>query len=88
MKIFKYPVQMKDRFTLLMPDGAQPISVQMQHGEPQVWAIVNTDAPLTPRQFYLRGTGHDMGDAIGSRFIGTFQVDGSLVFHLFDGGEA
>ncbi len=90
MKIFKYTVPVSDDDTVMMPQGADVLSVQTQNGVPVMWAVVDEKAkPLVPHRFYVRGTGHNMGTAIGHRFIGTFQLSGgSLVFHLFDGGEA
>jgi hypothetical protein len=88
MKIFKYPVEIADHSLVQMPKGAQILSVQTQHGLPQMWALVDPKAKLVSRCFFLRGTGHQMGEAEGYTFIGSFQTDGgSLVFHLFDGGE-
>ena len=83
--IYKYAVTMSDTFTLAMPANAQVLSVQVQHGHPQLWALVDPDAPKQPRTFRVVGTGHPMEDAGRCRFIGTFQVEnGYLVFHLFE----
>lgn len=89
MKIFKYTVPLSDDDLVQMPKGATIISVQTQNGIPMMWALVDETQPLIQRRLYLRGTGHEMRDAVGKPFIGTFQIQGGvLVFHLFDGGEA
>lgn len=82
--IWKYTVPIQDVFSFSMPDGAQVLTVQMQDGLPQLWAVVDTDNPCVDRWFRLGGTGHPLGDD-GLRYIGTVQLDGgALVFHLFE----
>ena len=83
--IYKYRLQqIRDRFSVPMPAGAQIVHVASQGGWPCIWAIVDTDAPEVVYDFELRGTGHELG-SVGDH-IGTFQLDGGgLVFHLFHG---
>ena len=82
--IYKYPIEVKDSFTLTMYEFAQTLSVQVQRGEPQLWAIVEIDAPLVERHFCVRGTGHPLNGSEG-HFIGTFQLlEGEFVGHLFE----
>ena len=83
--IYKYPIQMKDQFTIEMPYGAQVLSVQTQRETPCIWALVDSDNWPEKRPFALRGTGHDCSGLNEARFVGTFQLHGgALVFHLFD----
>lgn len=83
--VYKYAVTMKDTFTLELPTDAQILSVQMQHGEPQMWALVDPDAPKRKRAFRIVGTGHPIPDVGLLRFVGTFQTSsGFMVFHLFE----
>ncbi len=89
MKIYKYPIRIIDAQAIEMPKGARLLSVQTQRDEPQLWAMVDPSAPLVQREFALRGTGHDATGLSMATFVGTFQMHGgSLVFHLFDVGEA
>lgn len=87
--IWKFRLPLQDSFDLHLAEGAEVLSVQMQHGEPQVWVRTPAKAilpeyPTPPRRFYLHGTGHEVSDNAG-RFIGTFQLNGgALVFHLFE----
>ena len=81
-KVFKYPVPVNDYFFLDIPRGAKILTVQVQNGEPQIWALVNPENPIKTRNFCLAGT----GDSINERnliHIGTFQIR-SLVWHLFE----
>lgn len=72
---------------IMMPIGAEILSVQTQNENPCIWALVEPDNGKEERYFDVFGTGHevycDMG--VDRKFIGTFQMQGgSLVFHLFE----
>lgn len=92
--IWKFPLTTLDKIE--MPAGAEVLSVQMQHGQACLWAVVDPAAQRETRRFCIHGTGsgfdHDHG-----RFVGTFQMDGghrvsrngnhardSLVWHLLE----
>jgi len=84
--VYKFPFTVQDEICLQMPKGAQILSVQMQHGVPVIWALVDPDrdTPVVERQFHLAGTGHPLPNALG-KFVGTFQMmNGDLVLHLFE----
>ena len=67
-----------------MPDGADILTVQAQHAEPVLWALVNPDAPVARRTFRVIGTGHDIGPGEHT-YIGTLQLQaGALVIHVFE----
>lgn len=82
-KIWKYSMAGPDcKFT--MPKGAEILTVQIQYGIPQIWALVNPDADLEVRHLVFYGTGHGCPDNPG-KYIGTFQINaGSLIFHVFE----
>ena len=81
-QIWKYPLEITGTQEIEMPVGAQSLSVQVQHGHPRIWAMVDTEAEKETRLVQIFGTGHSVENE-GS-FIGTFQVEGgSLVFHAF-----
>jgi len=85
--IYKYPVPVADYFTLAMPPGARLLTVQVQHEQPQMWALVDANASFTEdRHFRLSGTSHPIQEERDSLvWIGTFQINqGTLVFHLFE----
>jgi len=84
MRIWKYTLAVTDRQSLSMPDGAHVLSVQVQGGMPQLWALVDEKAPQSLRHFDLYGTGNPV-PSCPKKFIGTFQLHGGgLVFHLFE----
>lgn len=82
-RIYKYPLVPEDWTTVRMPEGAEPLCVQVQGGAPFLWARVDIDRAPVLHHFRIAGTGHDLGSNIG-RYIGTIQLEGgSLVFHVF-----
>lgn len=86
--IYKFPLQIDDAQNVTMPQGAEPLCVQLQDGMPCLWATVDPKAAQVQRRIFIRGTGHPLTGSEG-RYIGTFQMrGGALVFHAFDGGPA
>jgi len=82
--IFKYGAELADDFTIGLPEDAQILTVQIQHGKPFIWALVDLENRVCDRRFRLIGTGHPANGETLS-YINTFQLNnGSLVFHLFD----
>ena len=87
LTIYKYPVLIKDHFTLELPKEAKILTVQTQRGIPHLWARVDSETTKEKRYFRLAGTGHPLGEDYLKiiNYIGTFQIEnGSLVFHLFE----
>jgi hypothetical protein len=82
-RVFKYPVEVTDVFSMLMPEGAEVLTVQVQHGQPQIWALVDDAKPPEQRVFMISGTGHPMTNS--RRYVGSFQMaEGRLMWHLFE----
>ena len=86
--IWKYEVR-TDCFEHEMPMGAKILTVQLQQGKAQLWALVDPMAAKVTRRFATVGTGHSHEDTIDdAAYVGTFQMHGgTLVIHLFDFGE-
>jgi len=88
-RIYKYPfpIQVESDFVIHMPVGAKILTVQLQNGDPYIWAIVDPAAEICARSFLLFGTGNPLPtDITALPYIGTFQLrSGSFVFHLFEG---
>jgi hypothetical protein len=81
--IHKFTLAIQDVQVLALPRFSQPLSVQMQHGSPQLWAMVNTEEPKADYTVLCYGTGHEVQPLpVGYEFLGTIQF-GSLVFHYF-----
>ena len=87
-EIWKFTLPVTDYPVVSMPKGARVLSVGVQHGEVQIWALVDPEAPKELRGFRVAGTGHPLEDEIESlRFIGLVQM-GDLVWHIFVNQEA
>jgi len=86
LKVFKYDISINDYFTVNLPKGAQVLKVEFQYNKPQLWALVDPDAPTEERTFRFAGTGHSINDAPEQlKFINTFQMkNGALIFHIFE----
>lgn len=84
LTIHKYPLLISDEQIIQMPRYAQILTIDMQHGGPHLWAMVETNEPLVDRVIMTRGTGHNAA-AVG-RYIGTIVIEegGALVFHFFE----
>jgi hypothetical protein len=87
MRIYKYPITPAARFVLDLPEGAEVLDAQVQHGVVCLWAKVNPDLPKRQVRFALVGTGHDAPEH--ADYISTFQLHGGeFVFHLFQEVES
>jgi hypothetical protein len=85
MKIWKWTLDVIGVQTILMPKAAKVLSVHMQHGKPQLWALVDEDAPVERRKFATYGTGQPLPNISDhGEFVGTYQIQDALVFHVFD----
>jgi hypothetical protein len=83
-RIFKYQLQVADEQQVLMPLGADILCVQVQHGQPFLWALVSDENVSEPVTIFTHGTGHETSEKIG-RYIGTYQLqDGAFVGHVFE----
>ena len=85
--IHKHAVFLCDTFTIELPEGSTFLSLQMQHGKPQMWFRVDDSRPMRRQVFGICGTGHEISSALAQApFLGTFQMDGgALVIHVFGG---
>lgn len=84
-KIFKYPIDITDKQSFSMPVGAKILTVQVQNGNPFIWAMVDPEAPTEEVTIRVHGTGHPIYDSSNLEYISTFQsmYGVNLVFHVF-----
>lgn len=81
--IYKYQINVTDVNTVLMPEGAEVLTVQMQDAVPCIWAMVDLDKPRVERFFGILGTGNPVPDDFKGKYIGTFQ-ERIFVWHLYE----
>jgi len=80
--IHKFIVYVEDRPVVNMDPTARIVEVRPGPlSTLNVWAIVDTDHPLEPRQFAIHGTGHPIPP--GERYVGTAPGP-TFVWHLFE----
>jgi len=88
--VFKYPMVPRDEVTMLLPKGAEILTIQTQGETPCLWALVDPEQQDEPRRFRIAGTGHPINGGLAEgwewRYIDTFQLaGGALIFHAFAG---
>jgi hypothetical protein len=85
VKIYKWSLAVTDEQTLELPLNARILSVQLQHGQPQLWALIDEHQPRKQsRRIAIYGTENPIPDSPGE-YIDTFQMHkGELVFHVFE----
>ena len=83
--VWKYPLTAEDNIVLALPLGVEPLCVQIQHDEPQLWCLVDPqESACTPREFRHAGTGHPIAEN-NLKYIGSYQLfGGGFVGHLFE----
>lgn len=82
MRIHKHSIPLVAEFVIAMPDGAEILCVQLQNNSPYIWARISTDNIVVDYNFYLYMTGQENNTDTGE-YIGTFQLENGLVYHLF-----
>ena len=84
--IYKYQLKVTDKQNVVLPVGAEILTVQSQNEAPCLWAMVDeTEQRKTPRLIRTIGTGHPIEHFAGLSYIGTYQIaGGSFVFHIFE----
>ncbi len=78
LTVHKYPLELTDLQQVEMPAMATILTVQVQNGQPVLWALVTPANLPNRRTIRLVGTGHPIDMA--GRYIATIQ----LVLHAFE----
>lgn len=82
--VFKYKIPVEDEFELKLPMLAKILTIQTQHGMPNIWVLVDTDNPMETRKFKTFGTGHTIPDE-KLDYVATYLIENdALVFHVFE----
>ena len=87
--IWKYTLDITDDQEVQLPVDVKFLDVQMQHGMPQMWCLVDVDALTIKRHIRIIGTGHSIENDFDGIYIATFQVmvgQTKQVYHVFDMG--
>lgn len=83
--IHKQILEAIDRQALLLPEGAEILSVGNQREEICIWYKCDPDADKVSRRFAVVGTGHLIDDRHNYKLIGCVHLyNSSLIFHIFE----
>ena len=85
MTTYKYELEIEDTQVITTAKIVRWLDVQVQHGRPCVWAIVDEEATEDEEKHTITtyGTGHPMREPVG-QYLGTIQMHGGdLVLHVF-----
>lgn len=83
-KILKYHLTITDNQTVVMPEGAQILTIQMQSDNISLWALCPETKKMQPRHIECFGTGHPIPNGIRT-YIATIQsMGGSFIWHFFE----
>lgn len=88
-RVWKYPWPLRpvvDQKRFMMPMGAKILQLHPQDDNLCIWALVDDDQPMEPRDFIMYGTGHELAEAAPSfPYVGTVHLNqGTLVLHVFE----
>ena len=85
-KVFKYQFELRDRFELTLPSGAEFLHADTQDNTylQSIWALVDPSHEDAEYKFLLCGTGHEIKHEEGFSLshISTWK-DGPCIWHLF-----
>ena len=83
--IWKYILETTDLQKIKMPIGAKILTVQIQHGVPCIWCLVNPDEDVEYKIIRTIGTGHDLENDFSGKYLGTYRLDSwHLTVHVFE----
>ena len=81
--IYKWSLKIQDKQTLHIPADSNWLDVQVQQGQPCIWARVDGDSKLITVTIRTFGTGHDLPN-VAMSYLGTYQThDGELIWHVY-----
>lgn len=83
-KIIKYALPIQRKFTIHLPRDAELLTVDVEHGNPCLWAIVEEDEPWEPHVLLMVKTGESIAEPITlAQHVGTFTRD-ETTLHVFE----
>ncbi len=87
--IYKYPLEIVGKQQLLLPMGAEVLSVGNQNEILSLWALVSPEEESLPYDITIIGTGKELSDEAvaglrAQNFYGTASMaGGQLIWHVF-----
>lgn len=84
--IHKFPLEVTQRQGIYLPQWAEPLTVKIQLGAPQLWVLLDPDKPHDHRwEFWTFGTGKPIPDKFElGYYLATYQLrEGTFIGHVF-----
>ena len=81
--IWKYPLVLADKQSLVLPKDAKFLHVAVQDGGTWLWALVLPDNPTEARFLRIIGTGNPV-EYPNDPYIGTVHTASGFVWHIFE----
>ncbi len=83
-RIFQYTLETKYEQTIILPKGADILTIQTQFNNPQLWALVDQNETEKEKR-YIEIYENGEGICYDRKYLGTYQLDdGNFVFHVFE----
>lgn len=82
--VHKAPLSVHGRQEIEVPNGATLLTVQVQRGVPCIWYHCDDRNPMVRVPIVICGPGHEAPPLTTARYVGTFQIANTLVFHVFE----
>jgi hypothetical protein len=79
--IWKFPLKITDKQVLRIPRVHELLDVQLQDGQPMLWAMVHPDSTVQGLAIYCYGTGNP-GPSPEEVYVATIQLYG-FVWHFY-----
>jgi len=83
--IYKYVLDLKPTTSIKIPAGYEILTIQQQHNNICLWALVDTDSPVIVETFHIIGTGQMFPwEKTKVKYVNTVQMgNGALIWHIF-----
>lgn len=78
--IYKFPIE-PGVTRIMAPGWIRPLHVAIQHGDPTLWCMVDTEQPTRVHEVHAVGTGRQI-ERPPHEYVDTFHQNG-LVWHVF-----
>jgi len=82
--IYKYPIQVQDHVNVQTYLGAKFIHAAMQEESLCIWLEVDTDQPMTFKDFEIYGTGHVVSMRPEDGRHAASVLDRQFVWHIYE----
>jgi hypothetical protein len=88
--IHKFPIELPHKFAetkpVPLPVGADILTIDVQHDQVFIWAVVTPGSPMEERHFNFYPTGLEIpsSENMGRYWKTVHLFNGRLVFHIFE----